>query len=302
MSKLFLKQGIMNKVLYALIPITIFSIFLFGWRVLFILAITNIFAAITEYAFIRKRKNGRISMAVFVTGSLLALILPPTVPFWIAAVGAVFGVAFGKMVFGGFGMNVFNPAIVGRTFVYISFPKAMTITWLEPFQSLPGGFAVFQRSEMITKATPMTILENSNTNLPLTDLFWGFIPGSAGETSAVLILLAGIYLILTKTAKWQPILSLLASFIVFSFIFNGLNTIYLILSGGVLFGTVFMITDPISMPKNKYSIWLYGIIVGFLTVIIRKYSLFTEGFMFALLIANVFMPIIDYSFNKLKIK
>ncbi|MDD3050851.1 MAG: RnfABCDGE type electron transport complex subunit D [Candidatus Cloacimonetes bacterium] len=300
MKNLILKQAMMNKVLYSLIPIALFSVFLFGWRVLAIITITNFVAFITEWLFIRQKKNGKVSMAVFVTGSLLALSLPPTIPFWIAAIGAIFAVTFGKMVFGGFGMNIFNPAILGRTFVYISFPQAMTVSWLNPFTKFPGGFAFYQKASQLTSATPMIDFSHSQEMTPLNNLAIGTIAGSMGETSAILIILAGIYLILTKTAKWQVMLSVLVSFALFSFIFYGTNPLPLLLSGGLLFGSVFMITDPVSMPKDSTAIWIYGILVGFLTVIIRKYSLFVEGFMFAILLGNSLMPIIEYAIVKQK--
>jgi len=302
MNNTILKQKMMNKVLYALIPIILFSIFLFGWRVLAIILISNLFAFLTEFLFIRKKKFGKVSMAVFVTGTLLALTLPPTIPFWMVAVGAIIAICFGKMVFGGFGMNVFNPAIVGRTFIYISFPNAMPMQWLKPFTKFPGGFSYWQNNGLITSATPMIEYGNTNKITDLPQLFLGTISGSMGETSAILILLAGIYLIITKTAKWQPILSVLVSFAIFTFLFYRINPLQFMLSGGLMFGAIFMITDPVSMPKNKMAIWLYGILVGFLTVLIRKFSLFTEGFMFALLLGNTFMPIIEFGLNNAKVK
>ncbi len=300
--KLFMKQQVMNKVLYALAPITVFSVFLFGWRVLAVLAVSNLCAVISEYLFVRTKQNGKISMAVFVTASLLALTLPPTIPFWMAGVGAVFAIVFGKMVFGGFGMNVFNPAIVGRTFIYISFPNAMTVQWLKPFSSWPGGFTSWQNSAAITSATPMSLFKSSGEITSTWHLASGLIPGSAGETSAILIALAAIYLIVTKTAKWQPMLATLLGFTISVLAFYQQNPLPFILSGGLLFGSVFMVTDPISMPKNKTAIWFYGALVGFLTVFIRKFSLFTEGFMFALLLANTFMPIIEYALDRSKRK
>ena len=299
---MILKQKMMNKVLYALIPIIIFAIFLYGWRILMVILISNIFAFLTEYMFIRKKKFGKVSMAAFVTGSLLALTLPPTIPFWMAAVGSIVAISFGKMVFGGFGMNVFNPAIVGRTFIYISFPNAMTMQWLQPLTKFPAGFTVWQNSNLITTATPMIELNNSAKITELPQLFLGTISGSMGETSAILILLAGIYLIITKTAKWQPMLSVLISFALFTSIFYGINPLSFMLSGGLMFGAVFMITDPVSMPKDKIAIWIYGLLVGFLTVFIRKFSLFTEGFMFALLLSNIFMPIIEFALKQIKVK
>ncbi len=301
MNKIILKQKMMNKVLYALVPILLFSIFLFGWRILAVVLISNIFAFLTEYMFIRKKKSGKVSMAVFVTGSLLALTLPPAIPFWMAAIGSIVAIGFGKMVFGGFGMNVFNPAIVGRTFIYISFPNAMTMQWLQPFTKFPAGFAVWQNPSLITTATPMIEFNNSATFTKLPQLFLGTISGSMGETSAILILLAGIYLILTKTTKWQSMLSLLISFSLFTIIFYGNNPLPFLLSGGLMFGAIFMITDPVSMPKQKIAIWIYGLLVGFLTVFIRKFSLFTEGFMFALLLGNIFMPIIEFGLSQIKV-
>ncbi|MCD6177391.1 MAG: RnfABCDGE type electron transport complex subunit D [Candidatus Cloacimonetes bacterium] len=299
---MILKQKIMNKVLYALIPIILFAIFLYGWRILMVILISNIFAFLTEYMFIRKKKFGKVSMAVFVTGTLFALTLPPTISFWMVAVGSIVAISFGKMVFGGFGMNVFNPAIVGRTFIYISFPNAMTMQWLQPLTKFPAGFAVWQNTSLVTTATPMIEYNNSAKLTELPQLFSGIISGSIGETSAILILLAGIYLIITKTAKWQPMLSVLISFTLFTSIFYGTNPLPFIFSGGLMFGTIFMITDPVSMPKNKIAIWIYGLLVGFLTVFIRKFSLFTEGFMFALLLGNIFMPIIEFGLNQIKVK
>ncbi len=302
MNKIFMKQVMMNRVLIALIPIMILSIFLSGWRVLAVVAITNIAAFVTEYLFIRQRKGGKVSMAIFVTGTLLAMTLPPTVPFWIAVVGAVVGVTFGKMVFGGFGMNVFNPAIVGRTFIYISFPKAMQTVWLEPLMKFPAGFATWMNTAQITSATPIATLGDPHTAPTMLNLFLGFIPGCLGETSALLIVLAGLYLVTSKTAKWQPIVATLASFALFSVLFYGDNPLPMMLSGGLMFGAIFMITDPVSMPKRIDAIWIYGILTGFLTVFIRRFSLFPEGFMFALLLANTVMPIIEHGFGKLTAK
>ncbi len=299
MKDLVLKQPMMTKVLYSLIPIVLFSVFLFGLRILVLLAVSNLLAFLTEYLFIRNKKNGKVSSAVFVTGTLLALIVPPALPFWMLGVGAVIAVLFGKMVFGGFGMNIFNPAMVGRTFIYITFANQMTAGWSKPFTSLPGGFAAYGSPPLLTGATAMA----NEGSFSLSHLFLGLIPGSAGETSALLILLAGIYLIMTKTAKWQSIVATLISFLLFTAIFYfGSNPLYYLLSGGLLFGTIFMVTDPVSSPKNKYGIWINGLMLGFLTVFIRKYSLWPEGFMFALLICNMLMPIIEYGLNKINLK
>jgi len=299
MKKLILKQAMMNKVLYALAPLTLMAIYLYGWRVLAVLAVTNGVGFLTEYMFIRKKKMGKVSMAVFVTGTLVGLIMPPAIPLWIAGVASLFGVAFGKMVFGGFGLNIFNPAIVGRAFVYVSFPQQMATTWSSIYSGFPGGFLHFKPAPILT--TSATLLAEYNTistfNAPLWKTFTGLIPGSIGETSALLIILAGIYLLITKTAKWQAMASTLIGFIATSLIFFPPSKLpYFLCGAGLMFGVVFMVTDPVSQPKHPKALWIYGIMVGFLTVFIRRFSLFAEGFMFALLLANCFMPLIDYFF------
>lgn len=299
MIERIMKQTIMNRVLFALLPIVLFSIFLFGWKVFAIVIVSNLAAFLTEFLFIRKKKNGKVTMAVFVTGTLLALTLPPTLPLWIAAVGAVVAITFGKMVFGGFGLNMFNPAILGRTFVYISFPQQMTITWLKPYSlgAFPGGLIRWTAEPALqTSATILGQLRHSGaTEYSAANAFFGFIPGSIGETSALLLLLAGIYLIITKTAKWQPMVATTISLLVSSLVFYPRSDIlFTLFTGGALFGIIFMVTDPVSQAKGKYAVWIYGILIGFLTVFIRKFSLFFEGMMFAILLTNAFMPMIEY--------
>ncbi|MCF7918761.1 MAG: RnfABCDGE type electron transport complex subunit D [Candidatus Cloacimonetes bacterium] len=298
LKKLFLQQKIMDRVLYALIPLVIYGIFRFGWQVLAIVLVSNVFAVLTEYLFIRQKKGGRISGAVWVTGTLLALILPPTLPLWMAALGAIVAVSFGKMVFGGFGMNIFNPALVGRIFLFVTFPQQMGASWQNPFRGFPGGLAAWNHSAALTSATPIAALGNGQTSF--WNLFSGNTAGCIGEVSTLLILLAGVYLILTKTAKWQPMAGGIISFLVFTLLFYGANPFYYFAAGGVAFGMVFMITDPVSMPKDKRVIWINAALVGFLAVVIRKYSNFDEGFMFALLLGNTFSPLLDYAWGKKK--
>ncbi|HNX36729.1 MAG TPA: RnfABCDGE type electron transport complex subunit D [Candidatus Cloacimonadota bacterium] len=297
----------MNRVLYALIPSMIFAIFLFGWRVLAVVLAANAAGYITEYLFIYKKKAGKVSMACFVTSTLVAMTLPPTIPIWMSAVGAIIAIAFGKMVFGGFGTNPFNPAILGRTFVYVSFPQQMTVNWIKPFtmSDFPGGFLRWSGgSEMITSAT---ILGQFRLGRPVDtsflNAFLGYISGSIGETSALLLILAGLYLIVSKTAKWQPMVSTAVSILLFNWIFYPAeNPLFMLVTGGAMFGIVFMTTDPVSQAKGKYAIWIYGIMIGFLTVFIRRFSLFAEGFMFALLLTNAFMPIIEYGIDNYLLK
>ena len=307
MSKYFIKQKMMRTVIISLIPIILAATYYFGLRVLLLLFVVNIFAILTEYIY-EKKNNKKVSEAVLVTGILYTLTLPPTTPYWIAVVGIIFAVLFGKMVFGGFGKNIFNPALVGRAFIYVSFPEPLTISWTRASASFPGGFVRYinQGVEAVSSATPMLAFRESGTMLPPLDLLIGKISGSIGETSAILIILAGIYLLYTKVAAWQTMAGCFVGFLGLSSIlfFSGAsqvpNPIYGLLSGGFLFATVFMATDPISSAKTKGGKWIYGIIIGVVTVIIRGYALFAGGAMFAILMGNTFAPIIDEAINAYK--
>lgn len=296
----FMKQALMRKVLISLIPIIIFSIYLFGLRALALILVSLAAGIFAEWLFKRKDQKP-ITEAVLVSSVLYALTLPPRTPFWVAALGIAFGIVFAKEVFGGFGRNVFNPALVGRAFVYVNFPAFLTIQWTQPVQGFPGGFAqwISPPVDSLTAATPMLAYRASGVTQPLSEVFIGTVPGSLGETSALLILLAGAYLILTKTASWEIIASTLLGFTAADAAFHALGFTQVpspllgLFSGGLLFGAVFMATDPISSPKTQKGKWIYGLLIGLVTVIIRGFALFAGGMMFAILIANTFVPILD---------
>lgn len=288
----------MNRVLYALVPAIVASIYFFGWRSLLVLIVVNIAGFFTEYCFTKYYKEP-VSSAVFVTNVLFFLILPPTLPIWMAVIGIVFGVLFGKMVFGGFGKNIFNPALVGRAFIYVNFSVNMNNKWFEPFSGFPGGFAKFA-PDAVTNATPMRILA-AGGDVPVLNLFWGNISGCFGETSAILLLLGGLYLLWQKTANYRIVVSCFLSAIILQTILwkAGITAttdpLRALLSGGFMIGAFFMATDPVSAPQTQGGRWLYGTIIGLLTVIIRIFSVWAEGMMFAILLANMFGPIIDIS-------
>lgn len=216
--------------------------------------------------------------------------------------------SFGKEVFGGFGRNLFNPALVARAFVYITFPEPLTIKWSEVATAFPGGFATYitESIDAVSQATPMLIFRETGEMVALSRLLLGNVPGSLGETSAILIILAGIYLLYKKVAAWQTMAGVLVGFTGLSGLLYLLgnpqipNPIFGILSGGFLFGMVFMATDPISSPRTKEGKFIYGILIGLVTVIIRGYALFAGGMMFAILIGNTFAPIIDEGVNYIK--
>ncbi|HPB30091.1 MAG TPA: RnfABCDGE type electron transport complex subunit D [Candidatus Sumerlaeota bacterium] len=291
-------QPMMVRVLYALGPIALASMYFFGWRSLAALVLCNAAAFAVEYIFCRQNRQ-QVSSAVFVTGSLLALSLPPALPFWMGMVGAAFGVLFGKMVFGGFGKNVFNPALVGRAFIYVAFPNPMNAWWSPPFGGFPGGFAHWM-PDAVTGATPMTILKEGGAQA-LKDLFLGSTAGCFGETCALLILLGGIYIIWKKSADYRIVLSGLAGFILLQTILRGagissaLHPVPALLSGSFLFGLFFFITEPISASRHQTGKWIYGFFYGVMVVIIRTFSVWREAVTFAVLLANVFAPIMDYA-------
>lgn len=306
-SKYFIKQKMMRTVIISLIPIIFASIYFFGWRTLVLLAIVTIFGVGMEW-FFEKKYNRKISEAIFVSCILYTMTLPPTTPFWVAVVGILFGILFGKEVFGGFGKNVFNPALVARAFVYVCFPTPLTIEWSKAALGFPGGFSTYitEGIEAVSQATPMLLFRDTGNLTSLIDLLIGNVSGSIGETSSILIILAGIYLVYKKVASWQIMAGVLAGFTGLSSILYLLGNsqipspIFGILAGGLLFGAVFMATDPISAPKTKAGKWIYGVLIGIVTVIIRGYALFAGGMMFAILIANTFAPIIDEGVNYFK--
>lgn len=302
----FMKQALMRKVLLSLIPIQIAAIYFFGWRVLVLAMVITAAAILTEWAF--KRKSGKpVTEAVIVSAVLYTLTLPPGVPYWIAIVGIVFGIVFAKEAFGGFGRNVFNPALVARAFVYVCFPVQLTVEWISSVSRFDGplawlgGFSVYSapQVESVTTATPMLAFRSTGDLPSFFQLFIGTVNGSIGETSALLILLAAFYLIYTKTAAWETMAGVAGGYVLVSFVFNqmGIASVLPVLeglvSGGLLFGMVFMATDPISSPKTFEGRIAYGFLIGITTVIIRSFALFAGGVMFAILIGNTFAPLID---------
>ena len=303
---LILRQKPMIQVLHALSPLCIAAVYFFGWRFLLVLAAVNAAGFLSEYFFTR-RLGQPVSSAVFVTSFIYALSLPPTIPLWIAVVGIVFGVIFGKMVFGGFGRNIFNPAISGRAFVYVSFGVPMTSRFIPAMSGFPGGLATWGGSlDAVTKATPLWRLSEGEV-LPKMQLFLGTHSGAFGETSALLILLCGLFLILRKTASYQVVLSGLLGFVLFQSVFYGggfagaADLLSGLLSGSLLFGLFFMATDPISASQTTNAgRWIFGFLVGSLTSLIRTFSVWPEGLTFALLIANMFAPLLDHLMKKRK--
>ncbi|MBE0433140.1 RnfABCDGE type electron transport complex subunit D [candidate division WOR-3 bacterium] len=305
-SRVLLNQPIMRRMVLAMVPCVIASIYFFGWRSLFIVLISCLAGFATEYVFARRRGEP-VSEAVFVSGIIYALIMPPTVPWHVLIFGIVFAILFGKMIFGGFGYNIFNPAMVGRAFVYVCFPVALTATWAPAAPGGWGGFGIWTTAlspDVITGATPMALVKAGQAaSPPLLDLLIGRISGTMGVTSALAIIIGGIYVFMTKTANRWIIGTVILTYV----LLNGLlvllhvkgapGVLPALLGGGFLFGAFFMATDPVSAPRTKPARIAYSIIIAAGTVIIRNFSVFNGGLMFSVLIANMFAPILDHTFR-----
>lgn len=297
-KKLIMWQPPMIAVLKALVPLALASVYYFGWRGLLMLVACNAAAFAVEWLYLREEPMP-VSSAVFVTASLLALALPPPLPIWMGMLGAAFAILFGKMVFGGFGRNVFNPALTGRAFLYLCFPIFLTSQWASPQVTGAGGF-VRWTTDAVSGATPLT-LQRQGTVLGWQDLLLGRKTGSIGETCAVLVVLGGLYLLWKKAANWRVVVSGFLGFLgLQTALWAGgvqgvLHPAVALLSGSFLFGVFFFATDPISGAQTDEGRWFFGAFFGALTVVIRSFSAWPEGVMYAVLLANVFTPIVDHA-------
>lgn len=317
----FQKQKPMRQVLIALLPAWIGSIYFYGWVSVFMVALSVATCTITEWLFVRKG-GGKVSEAAWVTGMLFGLVLPPTLPWPMIILGALFGIVFGKMAFGGFGANVFNPAMVGRAFVYITFPVYMTNRWVPAanFSDFPAGFITWRFAPLsgplsaITAATPSNAYQAGRDMAPgFLKLFLGHLNGSfeslgqntligggsLGEGSAFLLMLGGVYLLLKKIAKWRLAAGFFSTYFIFQTVIwmldssKGFDPVFALFSGGAVLGGFFMVTDPVSAVKTQKAQWLYSGLIAVLTVLIRTYSLFSGGLMFSILLGNMFGPLMD---------
>lgn len=288
----------MKRVLYALVPIALSAVYFYGWRVLLVIAVSNLTAYFAECAFTYRWKQ-KVSSAVFVTGTLFAMSLPPSLPLWMVVLGAAFAIVFGKMVFGGFGKNVFNPALTGRAFIYISFGGYMTSRWNEPVSGPLGGWMAYS-SDAITQATPGMVMKTGE-HVAWMKLFLGNTSGVIGGTSALLVILGAIYLLRTKTANYRIVASGFAGFLVahtllfLAGVERAGNPLYAVFAGSAVIGIVFYATDPVSAPKTNTARWLYGSFIGAMSSVITVFSAWPAGTMFAILLANMFAPITDHA-------
>jgi len=300
---------IMRNVVYALLPVCAFSVWSFGLAAALVLITALASCLATEHLLCRWSGRGSTvnDWSVAITGILYGLILPPDLPLWMVVVGGVFGVGVAKFIFGGLGCNAFNPALVGRAFLAAAFPQSMT-HWMGAmgegrFTGLPSSTLALPFFEptydAVTQATPLAIMKFEQVSTDHYDLLLGLTPGSVGETSALLILLGGLYLAARNMLNWRIPVSIFATVAVMSGAFHAAapetypGPIFMLFSGGLMLGAVFMATDMVASPITHAGCWVYGALIGVLVVVIRLWGGMPEGVMYAILLANAVSPHID---------
>lgn len=291
-----------RRYLWALIPVQLAAVYLFGWRALALTTLCLATGWLTAAAFALVRRKP-MDPTYWVTASLVALSLPVHVPLWLPVIAVFIGQLFAKEAFGGFGRNVFNPALVGRAFVTISFPGIFAGYWLRPFFGGLGGLVHWSPLtagvDAVTTATPLGLLKGAGLETDLLEQLFGNVPGALGETAALVLILAGLYLTLSKTVNWRIPLAVLGGAAVSSLALHALAPATFpalpqtLLGGGLLFGAFFFATDPVSSPSTNGGRWMMGLLTGVLVVLIRSLTSFNGGVLFAILLANTFTPLID---------
>ncbi len=302
----------MSWAIIGLFPAFFGSIYFFGPRVLLVVLVSYMAGAVVEVTFSVLRKEP-IAEGLLVTGLIFPLTLPVGTPLWMVALGAIFGIFFAKEVFGGTGHNIMNPALVGRAFLFLSFPKAMSSGWVIPGQ---GALGADLGPDAVTGATPLLAAKLAQSaggsvstaiqealGTDWIQLLWTKGPDAFGTTSAILVIVGGLIVIFSKVANWRIPLSIFGTVIVLSWILHAFSPSafmpphYQLLAGGLLYGAFFMATDPVSGPTYNGARWGYGIGIGILIVVIRGLSGYPEGVMFSILMMNLVAPLLDH-FNR----
>ena len=295
----------MYGVLIALVPTFIFSIVFFGLGAILVTLTSVVACLVFEYViqkYLMKQRPTIWDGSAIITGVLLAFNLPSSLPLWIVVIGALVAIGIGKMSFGGLGNNIFNPALVGRVFLLISFPVQMT-TW-----PIPNGFAT---ADAVTGATPLALVKEavkngqavgealSSAGFSTGNLILGNMGGSLGEVAAIGLLLGFAYMLIRKIISWHIPVAIFATVIVFSGILNLADPaqfagpVFHLFTGGLMLGAIFMATDYVISPMTHKGMLIYGVGIGLLTVIIRVFGAYPEGMSFAILIMNGFTPLIN---------
>ncbi len=278
---------------------TLLGHFFFGFLKMLPLIIVSYVVGLGIEFISAQMRGHEVNEGFLVTGLLIPLIVPVNIPLWMLAIAVAFAVVFGKEIFGGTGYNIMNVALIARAFLFFSYPSQMSgdFVWISNLntQAAIDGFS---------GATPLAVLAQGATNLPsLSDMFFGFIPGSIGETSKFAILIGAAILIFTGIASWKIMLSAVIGVLAIGGLCNAfaVNTYmeipayYHLLMGGFAFGAVFMATDPVTAPHTEKGKWIYGFLIGAFVILIRVFNpAYPEGMMLAILLLNVWSPLIDY--------
>ena len=328
----------MNTVVLALIPCLIFGMFNTGFqhyeaigepvdflswealslgliKILPLVVVSYVVGLGVEFIF-AIIKGHEVEEGYLVTGMLVPLIVPVDIPLWMLSVAVIFGVVIGKEVFGGTGMNILNPALTIRAFLFFAYPTWMSgdKVWVEGAVERANEIVAGSNLDAISGETILgTLAQGNEVAYSVSDMFFGFIPGSVGETSTFLILLAGLFLIFSKIGSWRIMLSAVVGALVMGLLFNGVvdagwikesSGFYSLMStefwhhlliGGFAFGVVFMATDPVTASQTNKGKWIYGFLIGFISILIRVFNpAYPEGVMLAILLMNVFAPTIDH--------
>ncbi|MEA3505866.1 MAG: NADH:ubiquinone reductase (Na(+)-transporting) subunit B [Bacteroidota bacterium] len=308
-------KRVMSVVVIALIPALLFGMWNVGyqhflslgesvgfWDMMMYGAIKVVPIVIVSYVvglgiefYFAQVRGHEVNEGYLVSGMIIPLIVPPDTPLWMVALSVIFAVVIGKEVFGGTGMNIMNPALTARAFLFFAYPTEMSgdKVWIA------------EKADAFSGATPLGLgMSGTFDNMPsVADMFFGFIPGSVGETSTLAILIGAVILIVTGIASWRIMVSVFAGGMVMGLLFNlwGANAymdipaFWHLIMGGFAFGAVFMATDPVSASQTKRGKYIYGFLIGLLAVLIRVFNpAYPEGMMLAILLMNVFAPLIDH--------
>jgi electron transport complex protein RnfD len=305
----------MWTVVATLLPPLILSVFIFGFQTLIITLVSVASCVGTEY--VSNRALGRPTDtykdgSAVITGILLSYVIPPGVPYWMPILGGVVAIYIAKVLLGGLGFNIFNPALIGRAFLVATYPVAMTSAWLTPLRDASVFKYMGSGVDAVSTATPLYVLKHygmaalierfGSVSVMYKDFFLGWRPGCIAETSAFLLVLGGAYLIYKKYITWHIPVSVLGSIAFFTWVFGGEkfftgDPLLSILSGGAMLGAIYMATDYVTSPTQKTGQIIYGIGIGALTVLIRLKGGYPEGVCYAILLMNAVAPALDSWFK-----
>ncbi|MBR5097313.1 MAG: RnfABCDGE type electron transport complex subunit D [Treponema sp.] len=285
-------RHVMWLVVLSMLPEAVYGVVLFGIPALLTILASVAAAVASEFLFnkITKKRQSAGDGSAVITGLLLALVLPPTLPLWQTILGAAFAIIVAKQLFGGLGSNVWNPALTGRAFLVASFPAAMGNAWISPLPDATSSATILstlKQADALTSATPV------GASAPdYLALFLGRQAGCIGESSILLILISALFLISTKLVDWRTPVFMVGTFALLMFISGG-DVLAHVLSGGLVFGAVFMATDYVTTPITAPGRMIFGAGCGLLTFLIRKFGGYPEGVMFSILIMNSIVPFLN---------